>query len=188
MAEDESRADRSPAERVSDAVERWDEQEVVRRCVSVLRLGAGDALVGDGLELAVVLGGLSDPGWLAVGKSAGRGYWARVWAARALLYSWGDSATEAVIDALDDEQWRVREMAAKVIRLRELSAAADRLAALTADAVPRVRVASARALAAVGEGEHAATVMALTGDPERVVARAAMGALDQLSRRLDRAF
>ncbi len=160
----------------------------MRRCASLLRLGRGDDVVGAGLELAMVLGGRRDPDWFAGGKPPGHGYWARVLAARALLYAWDDSASDAVIGALDDEQWRVRELAAKVVRLRELSVAVDRLVDLTDDDVPRVRVAVARALAMVGEGEHAPALATLIDDAEPAVARAAADALDELSRRLDRPF
>ena len=59
---------------------------MVRRSASVLRLGGSDDVAGEDLELAMVLGGLHDPGWLAGGKPPGHGYWARAWAARALLY------------------------------------------------------------------------------------------------------
>jgi hypothetical protein len=34
---------------------------------------------------------------------------------RKLLYSWDEMARAAVLDALADEAWRVREMAAKVV-------------------------------------------------------------------------
>ena len=111
---------------------------MVRRCASVLRRGASDDVAGEDLELAVVLGGLRDSGWLAGGKPPGHSYWARAWAARALLYVWQDSATDAVVGALADEHWRVRELAAKVVRLRELADAVDRLVDLTA-AVRAVR-------------------------------------------------
>jgi hypothetical protein len=177
-----------PVERVHEAVDRWGVQDVVLRCASLLAARRGDDVVGAELELAMVLGGRDEPGWLAGGKGPGHAYFARVWAARALLYTWGDQATEAVIGALDDEQWRVREMAAKVVRFRELASAADRLGALTDDPVPRVRIAAVRALAVVGEGEHAMAVAALTDDPEPSVVRAATHALEELARRLDRPF
>lgn len=161
----------------------------MQRCASLLRLRPGDDVVGDGLELAMVLGGRPEPGWLAGGKPPGaHAYWARVWAARALLYAWDDAAADAVVGALDDEQWRVRELAAKVVRLRELAVAVDRLVDRTGDTVPRVRVAVARALAVVGEGEHAAALATMVDDPERSVSRNATAALAELSRRLDRRF
>lgn len=176
----------TPAERVDAAVQRWGEPEVVRRCASLLRLHGSDDVVGDGRELAMVLGGVSEPDWLSRGKAPGHAYWARVWAARALLYVWEESVSGAVISALHDEQWRVREMAAKVVRHRELALAVEAIVDLTRDDVLRVRVAAARALAVVGEGEHAGALMTLMDDPE--AARAAEQALDELSLRLDRRF
>jgi HEAT repeat protein len=72
-------------------------------------------------------------------------YFLRVWAARALLYAWDDSAQGAVLDALADESWRVREMVAKVVARRKLGDALAAVAGLSSDPVPRVRAAAARA-------------------------------------------
>lgn len=105
---------------------------------------------------------------------------------RALLYVWDESAGRAVIGALGDEHWRVREMALKVIARREVGPAAEFASRLGADEVPRVRAATARALAVVGEGEHVDAVRALRDDPEPLVARAAASALRMLATRLDR--
>lgn len=117
-------------------------------------------------------------------------YWPRVWGARGLLHAWCESAeaesTPAIVEALADEHWRVREMAAKVVRRWELADAAPRLAGLLRDPVPRVRTAAARALAVVGEAEHAEALDAAQDDPEVVVRRAAADALHWLATRLDR--
>ena len=114
-------------------------------------------------------------------------YWSRVWAVRALLYAWHPGAAPAVVSALDDPAWRVREMAAKVCALREVGEAADALAARAdEDEVPRVRAAAARALGTVGEGEHADVLRALLSDEDDRVRPAAERALRTLSRRLDR--
>lgn len=43
-----------------------------------------------------------------------------MWAARSLLYAWDVEAVPAVLGALGDEAWRVREMAAKVVAHRRL--------------------------------------------------------------------
>jgi hypothetical protein len=74
-------------------------------------------------------------------------YWRRVWGARGLLYAWdeGGVAADAIIEALSDEHWRVREMAAKVIAKRTIGAAVDAVASLHDDPVPRVRTAAHRA-------------------------------------------
>src|SRR4029077_18996419 len=105
---------------------------------------------------------------------------------RALLYVWEPSASPAVVIGLRDVHWRPREMSAKVARAREVGEAADALATLTGDDVRRVRVAAVRALAVVGEGEHAALLHEALDDPEPDVRRAASLALEGLSRRLDR--
>ncbi|MDQ6875257.1 MAG: HEAT repeat domain-containing protein [Actinomycetota bacterium] len=74
-------------------------------------------------------------------------YWLRVWGARGLLWAWDDRATPALISALDDEAWRVREMAAKVVARHLVGDALSRVAPLQEDPVPRVRAAAARAVA-----------------------------------------
>jgi hypothetical protein len=177
----------TPAERVGAACERWGDREVVARCAALL-VGGPAAPTGDLLDLALALGGARDRDFLAGGKPPGHAYWARVWAARALRYVWADSAVPAVVAALDDEQWRVREMAAKVVRDRELGEAADRLAELLSDETPRVRAAAARALGSVGEGEHGEALCAAVDDADPAVSRAAMSGLRTLSVRLDRRF
>lgn len=113
--------------------------------------------------------------------------WPRVWALRALLYVWDDLAAVAVVEALADPAWRVREMAAKVARLRELPGA-HLLGALLQDPLPRVRVAGLRALAVVGEAEHAPAVRDALDDADAGVADAAAAALAALEERLDRRF
>jgi HEAT repeat protein len=115
-----------------------------------------------------------------------RGYWARVWGARALLYAWDPLAIPAIVTGLADEHWRVREMSAKVVRRREVGEAADAAAPLVADDVPRVRAAAVRALGVVGEAEHADVVHGAEDDPDPAVRRAARTALGELRRRLDR--
>lgn len=158
--------------------------------VKVLALEEGSRAVA--LWCAVLLQG-GDPTdavlWLG-GRHAAEEVvppWPRVWAARALLYVWDDLATEAVIAALTHEAWRVREMAAKVVRLRELPGA-HLLAALVLDPLPRVRVAGLRALAVVGEAEQAVAVVGALDDGDGDVARAAAAALSRLELRLDRTF
>ena len=178
----------TPAERVGAACDRWGEYEVVRRCVVLLGLAADAAPTGDGLDLAMVLGRVGDRDWLASGEPPGNAYWARVWAARALRYVWSDTAAPSVVDALGDDHWRVREMAAKVVSDRQIGEAADHLVALLRDETPRVRTGAVRALGDVGEGEHGEAIKALTADPDRAVATAARSALGALERRLDRHF
>ena len=171
----------TPAERVDAACDRWGEDTVVRRCAALLGLAADTAPTGDDLDLAMVLGGLRDRDWLAGGRPPGvNAYWARVWAVRALRYVWAEPAAPAVVDALGDDHWRVREMAAKVVGDRQIGEAADHLVTLLGDDTPRVRAAAVRALGEVGEGEHSEVVMALTSDSDRAVAAAARSALAAL--------
>jgi len=176
----------TPKERVAAAVDRWGEDEVVSRCAATLQTDGSTVVTGDLLDLAMVLGSVTDRDWMAEGKPPGHAYWARVWAARALRYVWSERAAGAVVHTLADEQWRVREMAARVVADRQLGEAVPQLVERTTDEVPRVRGAAVRALAVVGEGEHIELVGELVDDPEEVVAAAAQAALDQLVRRLDR--
>lgn len=130
----------TPRDSVRAECARRGERKVVDGCVSLLdRRGADAALL-----LA-----LAGPVATAVleGQAGGPdGYWPRVWAARGLLYAWDDSAEPSIIRAMGDEAWRVREMAAKVIRRRHLDGAIPQVAALQRDPVPRVRRAAERAL------------------------------------------
>lgn len=165
-----------PSDWVADAAKRFGASDVAQRCAALLR-GGEDA------ELLPYLAGR------AIGLADGRAdYWPRVWAARALRYAWDERAAPAVIDALADSAWRVREMAAKVVLQYELGEAADAVAALALDPVARVRAAAAAALGTIGESEHADALRELTRDPEDVVRRRAERALQSLSRRLDRTF
>jgi len=166
----------SPRERVGQACYRDGEAAVALWCADLL---AGRALLD---ERIVSLGG---PHAVAVLEGREKAdYWPRVWAARGLLYAWTPRAAPAVVAALDDESWRVREMALKVVRLRELGEAADRAADLAGDEVERVRKAAVRALARIGEAEHAEAVRDLFDDP--FAGRDAELALREMRRRLDR--
>jgi hypothetical protein len=97
-------------------------------------------------ELVIALGGAHGERFLA---GYDEPYWGRVWGARGLLYVWDDAATPALIEASVDSSWRVREMVAKVVAKRRLDDAASAVARLRGDAVPRVRQAAERALAAI---------------------------------------
>jgi HEAT repeat protein len=82
-------------------------------------------------------------------------YWLRVWGARGLLWAWEDSATASIIDATDDEHWRVREMAAKVVARHHVEDAMPAMLRLRDDDVPRVRAAAQRAVVALTSGRQA---------------------------------
>ena len=73
-------------------------------------------------------------------------YWLRVWGIRGLLWAWDDTALEAVKRALEDEAWRVREMAAKVVARHLLGDALPAVSKLLDDPVPRVRASANRAV------------------------------------------
>ncbi|HUA30235.1 MAG TPA: HEAT repeat domain-containing protein [Streptosporangiaceae bacterium] len=135
------RWDLSPRQSVERECERRGEDQVVARCVALLRGGETD------LEFARAIGGPAADSVLGPHPRRDQRYFLRVWAARALLYAWDDAAAKAVIAAADDEAWRVREMAAKVVARRGLGEALAAVAALQRDPVPRVRAAAARALA-----------------------------------------
>jgi hypothetical protein len=167
----------TPAERIRWGVARWGEAELVHACAAVLRGEPPDA------EVLLCIGGRGADTMQAKGLDLV--YWPKTWAARALLYAWREEAGPAVVTALADPAWRVREMCAKVCALREVGAAADALGPLLADPVPRVRAAAARAVGAVGEAEHAPALRALLTDEQLVRAPAAR-ALRQLAARLDR--
>jgi HEAT repeats len=128
--------------RLSIAAEcaRRGEPQLVAGCAALLRGQPADA------ALLFALGGQMAEVVLNDGPRQRNQYWRRVWGARALLYAWSDEATPAVIEALADEHWRVREMAAKVIARRELGAALEPVAILRDDPVPRVRAAAQRAV------------------------------------------
>jgi hypothetical protein len=112
-------------------------------------------------------------------------YWPELWGTRALLYVWHDSAAPAVVRALSNPAWRVREMAARVVAERDLPAASE-LAAMTADETPRVRIAAARALGAVGTLDDLDAIRALLKDPLLEVRRGAQQARDALRSRFPR--
>jgi HEAT repeat protein len=129
------------------------------------------------------LGGAAGRSLLQDGTSW-KPYWARVWAARGLLYVWDDLAAPAVLDGLADEHWRVAEMCLKVCARRELPCGEDGVR-LARHELPRVRAAAARALGVAGDTEHVAAVRDLTDDPAEDVRRAASRALERMEARLD---
>lgn len=84
--------------------------------------------------------------WAVTSGEPGPDYWLRVWALRGLLWNWNDSARSAVLDALTDDAWRAREMAAKVVARHRLDVALELLIVLQDDPLPRVRQAATRAI------------------------------------------
>src|SRR5688572_16502362 len=86
---------------------------VVAGCVSILRGADPDP------DLLLVLGGPPAPRLLAGDSRADAEVWSRVWALRGLLWALdpatADLAAAAVVAALADPAWRVREKAAQVV-------------------------------------------------------------------------
>ena len=80
------------------------------------------------------------------------GYWVRVWAARGLLWAYEPQALPELRLATRDEPWRVREMAMKVVARHRVDELLDEALLLRDDEVRRVRVAAARAVAALTTG------------------------------------
>lgn len=111
------------------------------RCVRLYR----EMDWGDEPELMSYLAGRAGPRWVQLGFGT-QGYFVRTWALRAMLYAWDESASTTVIDALEDEHWRPREMALKVVAKRLVGGDIDAVARLRDDPVPRVQAAARRAL------------------------------------------
>lgn len=175
-----------PSEWVAAACATLGEDAVVDWCIAVL---TGESSPHDPeLPSLDLIGGPGAALLAAKTTSSPPDLWPRAWAIRALRYAWREDfeVERAVVRALADESWRVRETAAAVVGLREIGPAADRLLELLRDDVPRVRAAAARALGSVGEHEHLdAVTHAAREDPAPQVVRAAARALAELQRRLD---
>lgn len=184
IAQCHSLACMTPRERLAQASREYGQETVAVWCAELLS-GQTSHDATDRPSLGW-LGGKGADWLLARDELGAHEYWPRVWAARGLLYAWSPRAVPAVVSALDDPAWRVREMAAKVVRLREIGAAGEVLTGLVDDEVTRVRVAALRALAVVGEGEHAEVIRCAEDDPEPTVRKAAVLAIETLARRLDR--
>ena len=158
------------------AVKFYGEAEVIDRALSLLD---GN---NEGDDFLLFVGGEHAQGIL---DGAPVLYWPELWGLRALLYVWDAKATPAVVNALHNPAWRVREMAARVIIARDLPAAAE-LTELLTDETPRVRIAVARALGAVGKLDNVEDIRPLLKDPEIEVRRAAQQSIDALRKRFPR--
>jgi hypothetical protein len=144
----------TPAQRIAFECDRRGRAALIAGCVALLNGRPDD--VDD--HLITVLGGDAAARVLDGGDGGRSGYWPRVWAARGLLHAWDDhparadpdpaddAATAALVRAMSDPAWRVREMAAKVVAAHRIGAALDPVAALRDDAIPRVRAAAERAV------------------------------------------
>lgn len=137
----------TPKQRITLACATRGAVEVVAGCVTLIGGGDSDP------ALVEVLGGPAGPRYLDAPPD--QRYWLRVWGVRGLLWALGapgapspedPAVVAALTSALADEQWRVRENAAKVVARHRVDACQPAVAELLTDETPRVRVASARAL------------------------------------------
>lgn len=158
------------------AVKYYGETEVIARALSLID---GN---NEGEDFLLFVGGDHAQGIL---DGAPVLYWPELWGLRALLYVWNDTATPAVVNALHNTAWRVREMAVRVIAARELPAATE-LTELLGDETPRVRIAVARGLAAVGKLDNIEDIRPLIKDADIEVRRAAQQSIDVLRKRFPR--
>ena len=135
----------TPRESIEAECRRRGRTSVVDGCLRLLQSGSADA------ELLLALAGPGGQKFLD-GDEHEDTYWLRVWALRGLLWAWDDAGTVAVTTAVDDEHWRVREMALKVVARHRVDAALEPAAARREDPVERVRLAAARALVRLTAG------------------------------------
>ena len=133
---------KTPQQSVEHECDRRGLPAVVEGCVALLNGKPVDD------ELILALGG-PPAEWVRTGEPPGPDYWLRVWGARGLLYAWDDSAAPAVLRALDDEAWRVRDMALKVVARRGIQEATDQVERRRGDTSARVRASAARAQKAI---------------------------------------
>jgi HEAT repeat protein len=129
----------SPRRRVELECARRGKAAVVSGCIALLARRNADP------ELIVALGG-PPASWALTGEASGPDYWLRVWATRGLLYAWEDRAKPAILRALTDEAWRVREGAVRVAAKHGVDAALPILEKLKRDNRARVRAAALRAV------------------------------------------
>jgi len=130
-----------PQELVAAACDLFGRELVIDWCEHLLSGRAGDADRG-----------WPDIAWLG-GTVGWPDHWRRVWGARGLLHAGPPRDPVRVVDALSDPQWRVREMALKVIRAHELPDPRGLVDALTDDPVERVRRQAWRTLGVPGPPE-----------------------------------
>ena len=135
-----SRWDTTPRRSVETACAEHGPEAVIAGCIALISGAETDP------ALIAALGGPRAPDFLDAPPA--RRYWLRVWAVRGLLWApWGaGAATGTIIEALTDDHWRVREMAAKVVARHHVDEAQPAVAHLLTDDVERVRSAASRAL------------------------------------------
>jgi hypothetical protein len=127
----------TPRQRIAQLADRRGPLHVVDGCRALLRGEPPDAHLVRVLAGEAAAWGLDRPDWL------------RVWGCRGLLWCWDDSALPELLHALDDEAWRVRELACKVVARHRLDPALEAVLALQDDEVERVAAAARRAVRAL---------------------------------------
>lgn len=142
----ELEASAPPRDRIRAVAQEYGEPVVAGWCILLLA-GAGPAAVPR--EAATALGGRHAQALLADAHPDQQHWW-RVWGARGLLYAWHDTARATLWAALDDEAWRVREAALRVVARRRLDEHPQSVADRLEDPVRRVRAAADRALVRIG--------------------------------------
>ncbi len=163
------------AERLQAAIAHYGERAVIENAVTLLR--AKNA----GKDFLLYAGGRHALGIL---EGAPALYWPELWGARVFLHAWDEAlAAPYVVVGLTNQAWRVREMCARVVLMRDLQVA-PKLVKMLTDDVPRVRAAALRALAAQGTAEHVDAIAALVRDPDIEVRRTAQQSRDALRERL----
>lgn len=171
-----------PEQLVAEAIYDYGIHTVIDTCLALID-GHDDY---DLLAMPLLyLGGAAARGQLARGELAARGqdFWPRTWAVRGLGHAWLPYASDGVVTALFDANWRVRESAAKVVLRHGVVEAAAALVPLVADEEPRVQVAAIRASGSIGDSRHLAAIESVTSDDRGVrVARSA--AVRELRRRV----
>ncbi|MEU4244165.1 HEAT repeat domain-containing protein [Actinoplanes sp. NPDC026619] len=137
----------TPKQRIELACATRGAPEVVAGCLALI--GGGDT----DPELVEILSNPAGPRYLDAPPD--QRYWLRVWGVRGLRWALcapdapaahDPDIVEALLSALADESWRVRENATKVVAQHRVDAAQPAIAALLTDEIPRVRAAAARAL------------------------------------------
>jgi hypothetical protein len=133
--------DAHPSALAALAVDRWGPRGFMDRCVRLYR----EMDWGDEPELMSYVAGSAGARWVELGFGT-QAYFVRTWALRAMLYAWDESASATVIEALDDEHWRPREMALKVVAKRLIDSDVDAVDRSRHDPIPRVQAAASRAM------------------------------------------
>lgn len=129
----------TPRQSIERECGRRGREEVIAGCRALVRHDPVDP------ELVLALGGPGAARLLDDGPHADC-YWLRVWGVRGLLWAWDDSAEPELALAVQDDSWRVREMAFRVVARHLLGDFLPAAARGREDHVLRVRQAASRAV------------------------------------------